>query len=71
MKIVTTKKYWRIWSVTVNGRTFEIDGQNHEFTSREWQLFEVIDGDNVWLFTFDTKRDAVEEIERIIEKQVN
>ena len=68
MKIVTTKKYWRIWSVTVNGRTFEIDGQNHEFTSREWQLFEVINDEHIWCSTLPTKRNAIEVIEEIISK---
>ena len=50
----------RIYEVKCNTSLYEVDGQNHEGTSNEWQLFEVNGYDREWCFTFATKRDAME-----------
>jgi len=62
MKLTSTKLYHRIYKVEHNGRTFEIDGQNHEYGSKEWELFEVVGGENVWIETYPTKKDALADI---------
>lgn len=49
----------RIYEVTCNASLYEVDGQNHEGTSNEWQLFEVNGYEREWCFTFDTKKDAM------------
>lgn len=55
----------RIYEAWHNGVRFEIDGQNHEFDSKEWELF-VYDGDSaLWVETYPTKREALADIERI------
>ena len=59
---------WRIWEVKVAGRTFEVDGQNFEDTTREWQVFETTSGFNEWVDTVPTKREGLELIEELIGK---
>jgi len=56
----------RLYEVTINGRTFTIDGQNHEFNSREWQLFEEFDHGMEWCETYPTKRDALIDLAQTI-----
>ena len=56
----STKKYYRVYEVKVAGLTFEIDGQNHEGESNEWELFETSGDKSEWWDTFPTKRDALE-----------
>lgn len=67
----TKKVAYKIYEITVNERTFHIDGQNHEFDSREWQVFELINStceysdlpDMEWIETYRTKSDAIKDIE--------
>tara|TARA_R110000737_G_scaffold268360_1_gene275825 strand:+ start:1328 stop:1552 length:225 start_codon:yes stop_codon:yes gene_type:complete len=51
------------WEFKNAGKVFIIDGSNHEFDSREWQLFIQVQGawgvEDEWIETFETKRDAV------------
>ena len=58
--------YHRIYEVKLNDRTFHIDGQNHEYDSKEWQLFEVVPTyygeENVWVETYCTKKAAMDDI---------
>ncbi len=49
----------RIYEVTCNTSLYELDGQNHEGTSNEWQLFHVNGYEREWCFTFATKREAM------------
>jgi len=49
----------KLYQFEVEGQTFQVDGQNHEFDSREWQLFILQDGEFEWVQTYPTKRDAV------------
>ncbi len=56
-----------IYSITVKGRTFEIDGY-----TGEWKLFEITKGsygalDRNWWETYPTKRKALADLERIME----
>lgn len=57
----------RIYQVAVNGSLYEVDGQNHEGASNEWELFQVNGYDREWCFTFDTKREAIEYLTTIRE----
>ena len=55
----------RIYETTYKGKTYAIDGQNHEFDSKEWQLF--LTGADAqfeyeWIDTYPTKKDALEAI---------
>lgn len=70
---------WRIWEVKVDGRTFEIDGQNHEHDSREWQVFELVETPGIpglsgpgiereWCDTVATKRDGLALVQELIER---
>lgn len=57
----------RIYQVFVSGVEYQVDGQNHEGSSNEWELFEV-DGNNFeWCFTVDTKREAMEYLKELSE----
>lgn len=54
----------KIYSVVIDGKEFHIDGQIHQSTTKEWQLFEVVSGSydceqNEWIDTFRTKKDAI------------
>ena len=66
----TKRIAWRIYELTLKGRTFQIDGQNHEGQSNEWELFEAVDSqygslpDMVWIETYLTKKEALEDIAR-------
>lgn len=71
------RNVWKIWEVTVGTRKFEIDGQNHESTSREWEVFELVQQENwdgtttterVWWDTLPTKRVALLRIQEFIER---
>jgi hypothetical protein len=58
----TTKRIaHRIYEFTHNGHTFQVDGQNHEFDSKEWQLMIFQDGNYEWVDTYPTKRDAIDD----------
>jgi len=70
MKLTSKRIEYRVYEVKVNGKTFEIDGQNYEGDTNEWELFEV--EYNVSKYqsekrtqcdVFDTKRDAMEWLE--------
>ena len=50
----------RIYLVSFDDSQYEVDGQNHEGTSNEWQLFHVNGYEREWCFTFDTKREAMD-----------
>jgi hypothetical protein len=66
MKIAIKRVDHRVYQVSTNNRVFFVDGQNHEFDSKEWQLFEEdSSGDMVWIETYSTKRDAISGIVRI------
>lgn len=67
---------WRIWEVEFKGRTFWIDGQNHEHTSREWEISELTpcswggkNPDITWCDIVDTKKDALIWIEQFVNEQ--
>jgi len=69
------KPLWRIWEVNVNGRKFEIDGQNRFEDTKEWEVLEVTETEGwskktieerEWIDTVSTKREALELIDRII-----
>jgi len=57
----------RIYRVAVNGSLYEIDGQNHEGASNEWELLQINGHERDWCFTFDTKREAIEYLTTIRE----
>jgi hypothetical protein len=50
----------RIYALTFEGVVWNIDGQNHEGGSNEWQVFEITDLGSEWWETFDTKREALD-----------
>lgn len=58
----------RIYALTVGGVTYNIDGQNHEGSSNEWELYEANNSGGLdWWETFDTKQDAITWIvERVV-----
>lgn len=63
MLLVSNKWSWGIYEVKINGRTFQIDGQNHYGQSNEWQLFEILSNDSpCWIDTYPTKRMALESL---------
>ena len=71
MKLTTKKVAWRIYEIVLNGRTFQIDGQNHYGQSNEWELFELVDsafvsGELVWLDTYPTKKIALNDLPSIL-----
>ena len=57
----------RIYEITAFGFTFQIDGQNHEGESNEWELFIIEGNENTWCDTYPTKKDALNDIERVAE----
>jgi len=59
----------RVYGVTYNGKTYEIDGQNHEYDSKEWELYEVNTIDNIWIETYPTKREALQDIPTLLQEK--
>lgn len=56
----TTKRIGhKVYAMTHKGISYEIDGQNHEFDSKEWQLFVHTTNGLEWYETLPTKRDAI------------
>ncbi len=49
----------KIYQVSFDDSLYEVDGQNHEGTSNEWELFQVNGYEREWCFTFDTKKEAI------------
>ena len=60
--IKTKRVAHRIYEFQIGGNTYQVDGQNHEFNSREWQLFVLDNGEFEWHATYPTKREAIEDI---------
>ena len=52
----------RIYQTTYNGRTYEIDGQNREDSSKEWDLYDTTGVSPIWIDTYTTKREALADI---------
>lgn len=59
-KAKTKKTAYKVYEMIHKGVTYEIDGQNHELDSKEWQVFEVTSNGRDWWETLPTKRDAIE-----------
>lgn len=81
-KIKTKRIHHRIYAVQIGTKVYEVDGQVHEYGSKEWQLFEydltrhtgtgVLDfdqyhhGERHWIETYPTKGDALDDLAEMI-----
>ena len=66
MKLTSKRIGYKLYEVELDGVRYEVDGQNHEFDSREWQIFEEDkDGSMEWVSTEPTKKVALLELARI------
>jgi hypothetical protein len=65
--------YHRIYRVESLGHVFEIDGQNREYDTKEWELYALVDNgygtqDREWIETYPTKKAALADIPNILNK---
>jgi len=64
--VLTTKRIaHRVYATTHKGINYEIDGQNHEFDSKEWQVFAHTPNGLEWCDTLPTKSIALSYINDI------